>query len=121
MTRVAQITTNVAAAAGLALWLLAGLELLTWYLKALGLAGAELGELGIAIVELGEIPRSLALLLALTAVVWTASERLARGEPVFQRLFPLVCAGAALVLTVLAGIPCYLIWVRVAGRSDVAP
>jgi hypothetical protein len=114
VNRTAKILTNTVAAVGLGLWLVTGLELLTWYLKALGLAGAELGDLGIAIVELGEIPRSLALLLALTAVVWLASERFVRGEPVFQRLFPLVCAIAALTLTALAT----ALHLAIAGHAD---
>jgi hypothetical protein len=103
MKRLAGIIPDAVAAVGLGAWLLAGFELAASYLKALGLAGAEIGRLGIAIVELGDLPRSLALLLAMTGALWIGSERLVRGEPVLLRHLPLVfsiCA-ASLIAALL--------------------
>jgi hypothetical protein len=102
LKRLAELLPEIASAVGLGLWLLVGVELLSAYLKALGLGGAAIGDLGIAIVEIGQIPSSLAMLLTLTVVIWIASERLVRGEPVLHRLLPIVVATCALLMAVLA-------------------
>lgn len=105
MKRLAGIIPDVVAVVGLGAWLLVGFELTASYLKALGLAGAVIGDLGIAIVGVGDIPRTLALLLAMTAALWIGSERMVQGRPVLRRQLPLafaICAAAliAAVLTV---------------------
>lgn len=101
LKRLAELLPEVVATVGLGVWLLAALELAAWYLKALGLAGAGIGDLGAAISTLGDIPRTLALLLTLTAALVIASERIVRGASVFHRLFPVLLAVLALLLTAI--------------------
>lgn len=103
MKRLAELLPEITSAVGLGVWLLIALELHAWYVKALGLAGADIGDLGIATVEIGDVPRTLAMLLALTVAIGVASERYVRGAAVFHSVYPPLLATLCLALPAIAG------------------